>query len=393
MNKFVKEKFEQKHVHWAPETFEIHASKRANKPSIKLENGDEENCICNRQKCLVICRICGSYMSSARIRKICSIHPSIDLAEDISQCRFRLVTLTDSDFAVSKFYLPPPCTQIISVLNSDFYNFILGFRPCQAPSEDLKEIAQEFINEKLLKYAQPAPETFQNIIKEVKCEGIDEVESIKKEIKVDNDTPPSKIVQNRVNLGNSNAKTQIGKQNRVIPGVSWYQHNQREGFDVTERQGFDEFGKPNPVIPRVPLNPLFDQREGIDKVVSIKKEIKSENDTPLSKVVQNQINLGNSIAKTQIGKLNPVIPGVPWYGTRCMSAPPKYYYDREKLLSLAENTSNSRNFPKFQEVKQIFPEILLEEKRTKVVPILEVDKKRVGKINNTRREYWVKLIC
>ena len=72
MNKFVKEKFEQKHVHWAPETFEIHASKRANKPLIKLENGDEENCICNRQKCLVICRICGSYVSSTRIQKICS---------------------------------------------------------------------------------------------------------------------------------------------------------------------------------------------------------------------------------------------------------------------------------------------------------------------------------
>ena len=225
----------------------------------------------------------------------------------------------------------------------------------------MKEITQEFINEKLLKHAQPAPETFQNIIKEVKCEGIDEVESIKKEIKVENDTPPSKIVQNWVNLGNSNAKTQIGK--------------------------------PNPVIPEVPLNPLYDQREGIDEVVSIKKEIKLENDTPPSKVVQNRVNLGNSIAKTQIGKLNPVIPGVPWYGTRCMSAPPKYYYDREKLLSLAENTSNSGNFPKFQEVKQIFPEILLEEKRTKVVPILEVDKKRVGKINNTRREYWVKLIC
>ena len=225
----------------------------------------------------------------------------------------------------------------------------------------MKEITQEFINEKLLKHAQPAPETFQNIIKEVKCEGIDEVESIKKEIKVENDTPPSKIVQNCVNLGNSNAKTQIGK--------------------------------PNPVIPEVPLNPLYDQREGIDEVVSIKKEIKLENDTPPSKVVQNRVNLGNSIAKTQIGKLNPVIPGVPWYGTRCMSAPPKYYYDREKLLSLAENTSNSRNFPKFQEVKQIFPEILLEEKRTKVVPILEVDKKRVGKINITRREYWVKLIC
>ena len=257
----------------------------------------------------------------------------------------------------------------------------------------MREVTKEFINEKLLKHAHPAAETFQNIIKEVKCDGIDEVNSIKKEIKVENVTPPpSKVVQNRVNLGNSNAKTQIGKQNRVIPGVSWYQHNQREGFDATERQGFDEFGKPNPVIPRVPLNPLFDQREGIDKVVSIKKEIKSENDTPLSKVVQNQINLGNSIAKTQIGKLNPVIPGVPWYGTRCMSAPPKYYYDREKLLSLAENTSNSRNFPKFQEVKQIFPEILLEEKRTKVVPILEVDKKRVGKINNTRREYSVKLI-
>ena len=120
MNKFVKEKFEQKHVHWAPETFEIHASKRANKPSIKLENGDEENCICNRQKCLVICRICGSYMSSARIRKICSIHPSIDLAEDISQCRFRLVTRTDSDFTVLKSYLPPP-----SVLNSDLLTSFL----------------------------------------------------------------------------------------------------------------------------------------------------------------------------------------------------------------------------------------------------------------------------
>ena len=335
----MKEKFEQKHVHWAPETFEIHASKRANKPSIKLENGDEENCICNRQKCWVICRICGSYMSSARIRKICSIHPSIDLAEDISQCRFRLVTLTDSDFAVSKSYLPPP-----SVLNSDFYNFILDFRPCQAPSEDLKEITQEFINEKLLKHAQPAPETFQNIIKEVKCEGIDEVESIKKEIKVENDTPPSKLVQNRVNLGNSNAKTQIGKPNPVIPGVSWYQH---------------------------------DQREGIDEVVSIKKEIKVENDTTPSK----------------IGKRNPVIPGVPWYKhDQRMSAPPEYYYGREKLLSLAENTSNSRNFPKFQEVKQTFPEILLEEKRTQVVPILEVNKNRVGKINITRREYWVKLI-
>ena len=221
----------------------------------------------------------------------------------------------------------------------------------------MKEITQEFIDEKLLKHAQPAPETFQNIIKEVKCEGIDEVESIKKEIKVENDTPPSKKVQNRVNLGNSNAKTQIGKPNPVIPGVSWYQHNQREGIDVTDRQGFDEFGKPNP------------------------------------KEVLNRVNLVISNAKTQIGMLNRVIPGVPWYGTRCMSAPPKYYYDREKLLSLAENTSNSGNFPKFQEVKQIFPEILLEEKRTKVVPILEVDKKRVGKINNTRREYWVKLIC
>ena len=86
---------------------------------------------------------------------------------------------------------------------------ILDFRPCQAPSEDLKEITQEFITEKLLKHAQPAPETFQNIIKEVKCEGIDEVESIKKEIKVENDTPPSKKVQNRVNLGNSNAKTTV----------------------------------------------------------------------------------------------------------------------------------------------------------------------------------------
>ena len=117
---FMKEKFEQKHVHWAPETFEIHASKRANKPSIKLENGDEENCICNRQKCWVICRICGSYMSSARIRKICSIHPSIDLAEDISQCRFRLVTRTDSDFTVLKSYLPPP-----SVLNSDLLTSFL----------------------------------------------------------------------------------------------------------------------------------------------------------------------------------------------------------------------------------------------------------------------------
>ena len=391
---FMKEKFEQKHVHWAPETFEIHASKRANKPSIKLENGDEENCVCKRQKCWVICRICGSYMSSARIRKNCSIHPSIDLAEDISQCRFRLVTLTDSDFAVSKSYLPPP-----SVLNSDFYNFILDFRPCQAPSEDLKEITQEFINEKLLKHAQPAPETFQNIIKEVKCEGIDEVESIKKEIKVENDTPPSKLVQNRVNLGNSNAKTQIGKPNPVIPGVSWYQHNQREGIDVTDRQGFDEFGKPNPkevlnrvnlvisnaktqigmlnrVIPGVPWY-QHDQREGIDEVVSIKKEIKVENDTTPSK----------------IGKRNPVIPGVPWYKhDQRMSAPPEYYYGREKLLSLAENTSNSRNFPKFQEVKQTFPEILLEEKRTQVVPILEVNKNRVGKINITRREYWVKLI-
>ena len=281
----------------------------------------------------------------------------------------------------------------------------------------MKEITQEFINEKLLKHAQPAPETFQNIIKEVKCEGIDEVESIKKEIKVENDTPPSKIVKNRVNLGNSNAKTQIGKPNPVIPGVSWYQHNQREGIDVTERQGFDEFGKPNPVpskevqnrvnlgnsnaktqigmlnrvIPGVPWY-QHDQREGIDEVVSIKKEIKVENDTPPSQVVQNRVNLGNSKVKTQIGKLNPVIPGVPWYGTQCMSTPPKYYYNREKLLSLAENATNSRNFPNFQEVKQIFPEILLEERRTKVVPILEVDKKRVGKIKNTRREYWVKLI-
>ena len=94
MDEFVKEKLEQKHVHWAPETFEIHASKRTNnnKPAIKLENGDEEkNCICNRQKCFVICRICGSYMASTRIRKICSSHPSLDLAEDIDQCRYRLV--------------------------------------------------------------------------------------------------------------------------------------------------------------------------------------------------------------------------------------------------------------------------------------------------------------
>ena len=70
---------------------------------------------------------------------------------------------------------------------------------------------------------------------------------------------------------------------------------------------------------------------------------------------------------------NPVIPGVPWYqhDQRVMSPPPKYYYGRETLLSLAENFSNSRNFPKFQEVKQLFPEILLEKKRTKVVPILE----------------------
>ena len=73
---------------------EIQGSKRTNKPTIKLENGVEEDCICNRQKCFVICRICGSYVASARIRKICSSHPSVELDfdTDIVQCRYRFVT-------------------------------------------------------------------------------------------------------------------------------------------------------------------------------------------------------------------------------------------------------------------------------------------------------------
>ena len=61
---------------------EILESKRTNsdnKPTIKLENGDEKDCICNRQNFSVICQICGSYMASTRIRKICSVHPAMYL--------------------------------------------------------------------------------------------------------------------------------------------------------------------------------------------------------------------------------------------------------------------------------------------------------------------------
>ena len=80
---------------------EIVESKRTNnKPSVKLENGKQDDCICNRQKCFVICRICGSYEASKRVRKICSIHPSMYLEfldEEIAQCRYRLVMLC-SDF-------------------------------------------------------------------------------------------------------------------------------------------------------------------------------------------------------------------------------------------------------------------------------------------------------
>ena len=69
----------------------------------------------------------------------------------------------------------------------------------------------EIVNEKLeQKHVHLAPEAFENGIEEVKCEGIDEVDSTKKEIKVEKDTTPSKV-QNQVNLGNSKAKTQIGK--------------------------------------------------------------------------------------------------------------------------------------------------------------------------------------
>ena len=81
---------------------EIVESKRTNnnKPCVKLENGEQDDCICNRQKCFVICRICGSYEASKRVRKICSIHPSMYLEfldEEIAQCRYRLVMLC-SDF-------------------------------------------------------------------------------------------------------------------------------------------------------------------------------------------------------------------------------------------------------------------------------------------------------
>ena len=79
---------------------EIVASKRTNnnKPCVKLENGEQDDCICNRQKCFVICRICGSYEASTRVRRICSIHPSMYLEfldEEIVQCRYRLVMCSD----------------------------------------------------------------------------------------------------------------------------------------------------------------------------------------------------------------------------------------------------------------------------------------------------------
>ena len=153
-----------------------------------------------------------------------------------------------------------------------------------------KEFLDKFVREKLeQKHVHWAPETFGNGIEEVKCEGIDEVDSIKKDKKVENNTSPK--VQNQVFLENSGAKkTQISTPNPVIPGVPWYQHDRRN-------------------------------------------------------------KIGNKI----------------------------YSYDRETLFSLAENFSNSQNFPKFQEVQQLFPEILLEKKRTKVVPILAVNKKQVSK--------------
>ena len=79
---------------------EIVASKRTNnnKPCVKLENGEQDDCICNRQKCFVICRICGSYEASTRVRKTCSIHPSMYLEfldEEIAQCNYRLVMCSD----------------------------------------------------------------------------------------------------------------------------------------------------------------------------------------------------------------------------------------------------------------------------------------------------------
>ena len=56
-----------------------------------------------------------------------------------------------------------------------------------------KEFIDKFVKEKLeQKHVHWAPETFENGIEQVECEGIDEVDSIKKDKKVENNTSPAK---------------------------------------------------------------------------------------------------------------------------------------------------------------------------------------------------------
>ena len=105
---------------------EIVESKRTNnnKPCVKLENGEQDDCICNRQKCFVICRICGSYEASKRVRKICSIHPSMYLEfldEEIAQCRYRLVILCVQTFDLPKN--PSPNIFVLCTLYIYLHNY------------------------------------------------------------------------------------------------------------------------------------------------------------------------------------------------------------------------------------------------------------------------------